>query len=327
VTITPKTITRRITVSAPGKIHLMGEHAVVYGFPALLATINRRVYVTGTLIPGKEKKDVLTVLPKEAYPLIKRAYAIVTESYKISNKTPISISVSSSIPIGRGLGSSAALSVAGAATIARLLTGVWNPTRTNELAFSVEKMLHGNPSGGDNTVITFGGLVWYRKEFEFLRSIWSLPMAQYKIPQFYLIDSGKSKESTKIMVEYVQKCVTSSPRRLLSLFSDQEIQTKRLLLALRSGNLEELKKAIQTGEKNLESLSVVGSRAKRIIRVVENLGGCAKVTGAGGQREGSGMLLAYHDNPEIFKEIKRKCSVDVTPVLVGQEGVRIEQQK
>ncbi len=46
---------KKIKVSAPGKIHLMGEHSVVYGKPALLAAINKRVFVE--LVPRKDKKN------------------------------------------------------------------------------------------------------------------------------------------------------------------------------------------------------------------------------------------------------------------------------
>src|SRR3989344_316164 len=189
----------KVIVSAPGKIHLMGEHAVVYGKPALLSAINRRTVVT------VQESDSFSIHPSKGGRLIREALRVVSERFKITQKPNITISVSSSIPTGRHLGSSAALSVATVGALLYFFKKIWNPQLINTLSYEVEKLQHGNPSGGDNSTSTFGGFVWFRKEFEFLKTIWQLPMNQNKLlSSFLLIDTGKPLESTGEMVSLVK---------------------------------------------------------------------------------------------------------------------------
>jgi len=314
-----------VTVSAPGKIHLLGEHAVVYGHPALLAAINSRLYVKVQSakvneLSGKEIK----IISPEKDTLIGQAISVFKKAWSIKNLPPGVITVTSQIPVGSGLGSSAALAAATIGALMKFVKNLWNPHRINELAFEVEKLAHGNPSGADNTSVVFGGLVWYRREFDFLKSIWSLPISAYKIPRFFLIDSGRPKETTRQMVEKVAALYKRKKKIVEALFQDQEQQTKNLLLSLRTGDKGQLKKAIIKGENNLEKISVVGIFAQKIIRDIEAKKGAAKICGAGGVVAGSGMLLCYCKDTISLQSIAKKFKVSVSPISLGQEGIRIE---
>src|SRR3989344_5688813 len=98
-----------ITISVPSKVHLLGEHSVVYGKPALLVAINKRISVTinysknkqilGVQLYEKEIKQLLEILEKE-----------IKKLTKLKKIEPYSIAVKSEVPVGSGLGSSAALS-------------------------------------------------------------------------------------------------------------------------------------------------------------------------------------------------------------------------
>src|SRR4030042_5639537 len=104
-----------VTVSAPGKIYLLGEHSVVYGKPALLAVIDRRIYVkcqsASRRTNVKGQKGIKIISSQNTY-LIERAISVFQKYYAIRDITPIEISVISEVPPGSGLGSSAALSAA-----------------------------------------------------------------------------------------------------------------------------------------------------------------------------------------------------------------------
>ncbi len=317
-----------VIVSSPGKIHLLGEHAVVYGKPALLAAIDKRLYVKVKRLDSYQGTTDTGVRIKtsEGGKLILECISVFRKAFVIKKFPPLEINVSSNISTGSGLGSSAALSASVIGALMKGVKNIWNPVRINELAFEVEKMAHGNPSGADNTTVVFGGLVWYRKEFDFLKSIWSLPLSPYKIPSFFLIDSGRPKESTKEMVEFVSLLYKRRKGMMESVFSDQELQTKKLLLSFRKDNKSEMIEALKCGERNLEKMGVVGAKAYKIIREIEVSGGAGKICGAGGKKEGSGMILCFLHNKSVLQKIAQKYSTSLLPVKLGEEGIRVEQK-
>ncbi|MBI3380202.1 mevalonate kinase [Candidatus Gottesmanbacteria bacterium] len=324
-----------IIVSAPSKIHLLGEHVVVYGRPALLAAIDKRLYVKiknqKSKVPGlakhgagKNQKKV-TIYTKEKDDLIWETIEVFKKSFSIDKLPPLEITITSQIPTGCGLGSSAALSAALIGALMKSVKNLWNPGKINELTYTVEKIAHGNPSGADNTTVVFGGLVWYRREFEFLKSIWSLPISLYKFPKFGIIDSGRPQEGTREMVSFVTHQYKKNNQKMDEIFYDQENQTKNLLLSLKNNDNQLLITSLKKGEENLEKIGVVGKISQKIIREIESLGGAAKVCGAGGRKKASGVILCYHSDLSIINNVMKKYNLSVSPIKLGEEGIRIEQ--
>lgn len=314
-----------VTVSAPAKVHLMGEHAVVHGKPALLAAINRRLTVT-----IEEGHDGIVIDTKEPIlrDFILYALDVVKKEYTVASLPPLVIHISSPFPYGYHLGSSAALAVATVGAGTYFLKKLWNPMEINRLAYEVEKKQHGNPSGGDNTVVTFGGFLWYRKELEFLKSIWQLPM---KLPQsldhFFLINTGKPEETTKEMVTMVNEQCTMHNEKMGKVFSDNEEQTRRIAQALKEKDENVLIDAIHIGERALEEMGVVSDKVIPLIRKIEKQGGAAKILGGGGRKGAVGFLLCYHHLLETVKEVCMPYGYSVESIQLGEEGVRLENGK
>ncbi|OGG24102.1 hypothetical protein A3A79_02810 [Candidatus Gottesmanbacteria bacterium RIFCSPLOWO2_01_FULL_43_11b] len=286
-----------ITVSVPGKVHLVGEHAVVYGKPALLAAINLRLTVT-----AQEGTN-------DATGYVTQILEIVKKHFHVSSIPKLTIH--SEILSGYHLGSSAAVAVGVIAATSYFLKKIWNPQLFNQLAYEAEKLQHGNPSGGDNTAVTFGGFIWYRKELEFLKSIWQLPIKN-KLIKFFLIDTGKPKETTGEMVAFVK-----SQNNLQAFLNANEIQTKRLASAIKEGDENTLIDAIRKGERTLEGIGVVSKKAIPIIRAIEKSGGAAKILGGGGRKAGVGYLLCYTKRPPK----------EAIPIVLGEEGIRLEKKE
>lgn len=284
-----------IKVSAPGKVHLLGEHTVVYGKPALLSAINKRVTVT----IGKADQN---------YHLLRQAVdKLIKKKFKV-NKIP-NYAIESEIPVGSGLGFSAA----GSATIiTALLTHFkikWGLNLINQLTFEAEKVFHENPSGGDNTTVIYGDLIIFQKGV--------ISPTKSKIKKFILINSGKPSESTKQMIEIAKP-------KIKSILDSQEGLTKQLVIALRDSLEKDLLDIFQKAEKNLEKIGVVGKIAKKIIKDIESLGGAGKISGAGGVKTGSGMLLAYHQNPQILLKYAKQNNLEAFIIKLGEEGLRQE---
>lgn len=313
----------KVVVSAPGKIHLMGEHAVVWGKPAILTAIDKRL--TATI---EQSTSDLEIISNDEISFIRDAIKIVCQEYQIEKLPALKIVVSSSIPSGYHLGSSAACAVATVGALIYFVKKIWNPEIINKLAFIVEKKQHGNPSGGDNTIVTYGGLIWYRRELEFLKSMWQLPFKIDKnLNHFLLINSGKPRESTGEMVDYVKLKFKNEKLRMMRLFDENEEQVRSLTVALKEGDEKQLISAMKIGERTLEGMGVVSDYIKPIIRKIEGIGGAAKILGGGGKRKGVGYLLCYHKDINLVRKIASKFKFIVESVQPGEEGVRLESGK
>jgi mevalonate kinase len=310
-----------ITVSVPGKIHLMGEHAVVYGKPALLSAINKRMRVS---IEQASKMDIVTT---ESPACITYALEKVRQYLKLDACPPVRISIDSDIPAGFHLGSSAATAVGVVAASMYFLKKLWDLTQINAIAYEVEKKQHGNPSGGDNTAITFGGLVWFRKELEFLKSMHQLDITIPSIlNHFFLINTGRPKETTGEMVAYVRSKVAAHPSQYKKIFDENEEQTKKIVIAMKEGNEKNLVDGIKRGEQTLERMGVVSKQIVPTIRAIEKAGGAAKILGGGGRTDGVGFLLCYHKNQKTVENLCAKHKFEIQKIQLGEEGVRLEKR-
>ena len=225
--------------------------------------------------------------------------------------------------MGRGLGSSAALSVAFVACLLHFYTG--NPAEKdliNSLAYQAEKHFHGNPSGADNTACTYGGLIFFRKEFEFLKTISAL---NCKLPanieeHLFLIDTGKPAESTAEMVRNVGKLYNGKPKETDQTMYNIEKITKRLVVSVIKEDKGMFRDGIKENGKLLKQLGIVSTKTDAILNSLKSFG-VGKITGAGGQKNGSGFILFYADNPEKLKAYMIKNSFNYYPFTQDYKGV------
>jgi mevalonate kinase len=150
------------SASAPGKVILFGEHAVVYGQPALAVPV-RAIRATATvrsappsngLVIEAQDLDLRVSLAEAAAHGLALTARLTLEA--LGEKEPDAIiSVRSDIPLAAGLGSGAAVSAATARALAGFLSHTLSDARLSDLVYQVEKLYHGTPSGIDNTVICY----------------------------------------------------------------------------------------------------------------------------------------------------------------------------
>lgn len=309
-----------IKVSAPCKVHLLGEHAVVYGKPAILTTVGLRVVVTLNIVKG-----ILYSSPQNDN-LKKIIEPIIKKELGTKKIPPYEIKIESEIPIGAGLGSSAAVSAGYIAALLTFLEIKWDLSLINKLAYEAEKVFHGNPSGADNSTIVYGGLIWYRKETPDLKLIQPL---YFSVPKklaknFVLINTGTPKETTKEMVTMVKNLYDKKPKLVDRFLTDQEKLVRDLPNVIKDGNEDELIRIICEGEKNLESIGVCSPQVKKLIRQIEKSGGAAKICGAGGKTKATGIVLAYHKDKKVIEKIAEENNLNYFSVELGAEGLRTE---
>ena len=160
--------------SAPGKAILLGEHAVVYGRPAIAIPVWEVAAQAEVLDdPGAPPGTVWLEAPAielagdlasldPAHPL-PRIVLDTLHAIGIEQPAALRLRVTSTIPIASGLGSGAAVSVAIARALSQHLGVPLDPSRISALAYAVERIHHGTPSGIDNTVVAYGQPVYFRR--------------------------------------------------------------------------------------------------------------------------------------------------------------------
>jgi len=293
---------KKIICSAPAKTILSGEHAVVYGKPGLVSALDLRLKFSVWESKKKIKEPAIIYLVETVFKYLRK------EKIKFFKKS-FDYQIDSAIPIGCGLGSSAAFSVAAVAALSKFYTGQEFPKEIiNNIAYQGEKYFHKNPSGVDVSASCFGGLIFYRKEFEFLKNITSLgfkisPKIEEKL---YLIDSKRAKESTADMVFKVGKLYNKKPKFTEEILAGIEKTTKKMTVAIIKKDEDFFAQSILENEVFLELLGVVSSKTKKLLEELANWG-VGKVTGAGGVSFGSGFILFFSKKgKELENFLKQK---------------------
>lgn len=348
-----------IKVSAPGKIHLLGEHAVVYNKPAIIAAVDKRCFIeiiprTDGIIKVKSRnykketttnvqeviekfqkaqenwetynKNNDTLLLKSItkdlldYPLI--IIGQFLNYYKLNSVNGFNLIIDSQIPVGAGMGSSGALSVSIVGALSLFIKKPFDKEIINKIAFLCEQKKHGKPSGGDNTTSCFGGLGWFKKD-EGMKPL-AVNLPTNIAGNFYVINTGIPVETTGEMVSLVRGLMEKEPESTQKILNAQEKLVHDLLPALEQVNHKNIIRIIRNGELNLEKLGVVSLFVKKIIRDIEKSGGAAKICGGGGITKGTGTVLIYHQNLKTLEKVINSHELNLSQLSLGAKGLREE---
>ncbi len=338
------------TASAPGKVHLVGEHAVVYGEPTILAAVGLRTYCEA------KKSEYVRIISKsrgtdERFPLsevmgetnrmlrlwglcakkgdfsgvIKEMKRDSTRFKKVAVglslkmmgiEDGVTIKVWGDVPIGAGLGSSASLAAAIAKSISLEFGAGADVEKINEIAYECEKLSHGRPSGGDNSACCYGGLIWFQKEEP--NVIMSLKEeVPYKLENFCLVYTTKPLKTTGELVQLVGNLPENvrGPK-----VKDIGLCTRAMLEALKARDFDSVKVLINRAQDNLAGLGVSVDEIDEVVAKVRSIGGAAKGCGA----MGGGIVLCYHENRDKLVETLRGMKLEPLEADLGVEGVRME---
>lgn len=287
-----------VTKSAPGKIILFGEHAVVYGRPAIAVPVNQvkaRVIVMANpesdpgvvwvLAPDIEINLLLNDLSRE-HPL-SIAVDQVLKSFGIKRLPACTIKITSTIPIAGGLGSGAAITVALIRALSAFLGQSISDEQVCESTFEVEKYFHGSPSGIDNTVITYERPVYYQKgepiEFiEIPKSLW-----------FVIGDTGISSP-TSMTVSDVRKAWNSKTAYYENVFDQIGEITVQAKNKVKSGYFTDLGSLMEANHICLQRIGVSSKELDILVTAAIEAGAIgAKMSGGG---RGGNMIALVHAN-------------------------------
>lgn len=278
-TVRPETSDRQ---AACGKIILLGEHAVVYGRPALALPIPLAVEAA----VRKEGDGITVVIPRWGLEQKVRAnaqglagiLANLMSQLKLDQQN-MTIEVFPHVPKAMGLGGSSALAVAIVRAVSEAYKLNLTDAEVNAFAFECEKAAHGTPSGVDNTVSTYGLPVFYQRkndkpEFE------ELQLGQ---PLELVIGMTGKESLTAETVARVRGSWLQNPERYEAVFDQIAQLTYAGSEALQTGKLHELGELMNLCHGYLNALQLSTPELEDLVHIARNNGSVgAKLTGGGG---------------------------------------------
>lgn len=292
--------------SAPGKVILFGEHAVVYGRHAVVTAINRRCHAEVKKSSDFRIRSRIGVsgLDFKKHPYI--SYAV--KRFKgFRSVEGAEIKIESEIPVGSGLGSSSAVTVSVLKALDAEFEGGLSDEEIFEIARNVELDVQGRGSGTDPYISTYGGawLIPDKKNF----AIGDL--------RFVVVDSQQSS-STRKMVSRVAHLREEYPRIIDAVFDVIDNISISSVECLQDKDLKALSKLIHLNKCMLDSIYVSTEIIDLLIQNLSQLGVTAKITGAGG----GGCVVGIGDEDAIKRVLEEFPAFLLEP---EKEGVRIEE--
>lgn len=304
-------LTLKVTASAPAKIILCGEHAVVFYEPAIAMAIDKQAYVTveprddkaiyiksrnlrvsGRYEKGRFKPGIGGLAAKSKLNPIRTA---VEKTFQLANKKAgLNVLIDSDIPVATGLGSSAAVAVATIAATGKLLDALLSKEKICSIAYEVEKTAHGHPSGIDNYISTYGGITVFRRGER-------LTPLEAHANILLVIGNTKVSRSTGLLVGHVGDLKEAYPNVINPVIDAIGRISISAAQALQDGELKRLGELMNVNHGLLSALGVSSEELDRLVYAARRAGALgAKLTGAGG----GGCMIALV-TPEKLKQVRR----------------------
>ena len=329
---------------APGKLILSGEHSVVYGKPAIAMAIDRSAVFELTPqagnkvsfdLPGSAESHSLTVMALRdlkrrvdkkyreflcgevgigyvlAAPVDLFRFAFIHTLDGLHRKldSGIVMKLRSTIPVGCGMGSSAATVLSEIRALGHYLRVDFKPDWYYEYSLEAEKLQHGKPSGVDSYISLHGGCACFK---EGVANPLSLPRMK-----MYMVQTGIPETTTGECVMEVERNFKNS-----EIWSEFEDVTVAFGEALQSNDDQKLRWLVRENNRLLVAIGVVPARVQRFIADIEQSGGSAKICGAGAvMGENGGVVLVFADVPPT--ELCAKHGYTVSPVRGDPLGTRM----
>lgn len=249
----------------------------------------------------------------------------------------LDIAVWSELPTGAGLGSSAAYSVCLAAALLTACEEIPNPLKDgeatgrwteenleliNKWAFQGERVIHGNPSGVDNAVSTWGGALRYQQGK-------IAPLKRLPTLKILLVNT-KVPRSTKALVASVRNRMLKFPEIIAPLLASMDaisLECERVLGEMAAAPALEhylvLEELIDMNQHHLNALGVGHASLDQLCQVTTAHGLHSKLTGAGGGGCGITLLRPDLERPEVedTKQALTSCGFDCWETSIGAPGV------
>jgi mevalonate kinase len=342
-----------IKISAPYRIYLIGEHASVYGEPALLLATQYRLSLTlnksknisyvdhrfglvnswpireirestnkvlGLWNSCAERGDfseLNSFIRKDDFLYYRKSVIGIALNYLKLN-SGVTVHIETDLPFGSGLASSAALAVSLAKGLAELHDLKSSFEKTNRIAYELEKIIHCTPSGGDNSICCFGGLLWFQNLNHKNKVIQLKDDIPKEFDDFILVYTKPPEKTTGELVQLVRNLDNRYREARIKKIGELVHEMKG---TLKNNNFKRMVEILNEDQRLLSELGVSCKEIDDVSDAVKKIGGAAKLSGAGG---GGAMLCYHHENKQKLMETVKNLGYGFWDIKFSLQGVRKE---
>ncbi len=321
-----------VRASAPGKVILFGEHAVVYGKPAIAVAVDKRATVT--IREGNNDHIQVKIPELNVYGVINTVTGVIDQlnSEGDTDQNPgtmdagimkyikgalfqtglgsspdhgLDVTVDLEIPIGAGLGSSAAITIATLAAAARYNGQELSLENLAQMGHQVELEVQGAASPLDTTVSTQGGFLYFTHEkgAQKIKPALEMPL---------VVGYTSQPGNTGFLVAEVRKLRQAHPTIINPILDIMEKITNQARESITRGDEKQVGELMNINQGLLDALGVNTTELSRLIYHARRAGATgSKLTGAGG----GGSMIAYC--PGKVKEVLEELESVENAFLVG----------
>ncbi len=262
--------------AAPGKVILFGEHAAVYGRPAVAAALGHGLGASaeaaarGPLLSipawGPSGLRVTLKAGESGLDAIGRAFVRALDAAGVG-RPEVAVTIAGDLPLGVGLGSSAAFAIALLRCLADWRGRPFAPAELLAAAASVEEVFHGTPSGIDHTVIADGGCLRFERGAE-------PPFAPVRLAvEVPLVVAWTPREgTTREAVAGLRRRAEALPALYEGLFDQMAAVTEAGVAALEAGELDTLGPLFDLAHGLLNACGVSSEANERMVAVARRAG-------------------------------------------------------
>lgn len=289
-----------VSASAPGKVILFGEHAVVHGYTAAaiplpgiraFTSVSDRYYSVDTHIfaPMIDLDANCADLP-DSHP-IKFTIHLFYAQHPHIDQRPVTIRMESQIPISSGMGSGAAVTASLLRSLFQFHEITVSSHTLSKMVYEVEKIHHGAPSGIDNTVVCYEQPILFRK---------NQPIQTFSIKGeaiLVIANSGHSTPTYETVAGVRQKLV-DQPETVTEIFASIENNTQQGIQALQSSDFQDAGLSMRNNHKLLQELGVSDAVLDTLVDAAMK-GGAWGAKLSGGGRGGIIIALCTPEKKEV----------------------------
>ena len=308
-----------IRASAPAKIILFGEHAVVYGFPAIAAPL-LDLRAEASAVPSRAGSglhivaaDLDQTLPVDvSSEIVDNALTLTARLVLRQLGVPppdMEVIVSSHIPLASGLGSGAAVSAALARALAAGVGATLDAPTLSDLVYEVERMHHGTPSGIDNTVVV------YEQPVYFVRG---QPIERLRIGQPFQVVVGDTGQAslTKVAVGAVRSLYESDRATIQPLLAEIGALAESARDCIEHGDTGTLGPLMNRNHELLRTLTVSSPELEALVTAARSAGALGAKLSGGGRGGNMIALVTPETSASVEKALRQAGATHVISTTI-----------